>query len=116
MSVLITSAIGVGVTQSYLDAVGAIQQKEDLARMLNMVGEIAASSGDESLAALVESEGGEKVEIVPVEEPAEDAPAEEGAEDGAEDGAEEGTEGAEDGTEGAEGAEEAPAEDAAANQ
>lgn len=78
MSVLITAAIGVGATQSYLDAVGAIQQKEDLNRMLNMVGEIAESSGDESLAALLKSEGGPEVEIVPQDEPAEE-PIEEAA-------------------------------------
>ena len=41
MSILITTAISVGATQSYLDAVDAIQQKEDLNRMLSMVGEIA---------------------------------------------------------------------------
>ena len=70
MSILITTAIGVGATQSYLDAVSAIQQKEDLNRMLSMVGEIAESSGDESLAALLKSEGGPEVTITPEAEPA----------------------------------------------
>jgi MFS family permease len=56
MSVLITAAITVGLTQSYLDAVSAIQQKEDLNRMLNMVSEIAEASGDQELADLVTAE------------------------------------------------------------
>ncbi len=75
MSILITAAIGVGATQSYLDALGAIQQRQDLERMLSMVGEIAESSGDESLAALLRSEGGPEVVITPTEpteEPTED--------------------------------------------
>jgi hypothetical protein len=75
MSILITTAIGVGATQSYLDAVDAIQQKEDLDRMLNMVGEIAVSSGDESLAALVKAEGGGDV-VMPPAEAAQEEPAE----------------------------------------
>ncbi|MDG1478532.1 MAG: hypothetical protein P8R54_03030 [Myxococcota bacterium] len=69
MSILITTAISVGATQSYLDAVDAIQQKEDLNRMLSMVGEIAESSGDESLIALLKSEGGPEVTITPQAEP-----------------------------------------------
>lgn len=73
MSILITTAIGVGATQSYLDAIDAIQQKEDLDRMLNMVGELASSSGDESLAALVKAEGGEVVMQAAEEPPVEDA-------------------------------------------
>lgn len=75
MSILITTAIGVGATQSYLDAVDAIQQKEDLDRMLNMVSEIAVSSGDESLAALVKAEGGGDV-VMPPAEAAQEEPAE----------------------------------------
>ena len=77
MSLLITIAIGVGATQSYLDAVDAIEQKEDLGRMLNMVSEIASTSGDESLAALVKAEGGGDVVMQPAEEqPAEEQTAE----------------------------------------
>jgi hypothetical protein len=83
MSILITTAIGVGATQSYLDAVDAIQQKEDLDRMLNMVGEIAVSSGDESLAALVKAEGGGDV-IMPPAEAAQEEPAEAAQEEPAE--------------------------------
>jgi hypothetical protein len=64
MSVLIIAAITVGGAQSYLDAEGAIQQRADLKRMLDMVNEIAVSSGDQKLADLVASEGGPKV-IVP---------------------------------------------------
>ena len=56
MSILITAAITVGLTQSYLDAVSAIQQKEDLNRMLTMVNEIAEASGDQELADLVTAE------------------------------------------------------------
>jgi hypothetical protein len=56
MSVLITAAITVGASQSYLDAVGAIEQKQDLERMLNMVSELAAVSGDEALSDIVSAE------------------------------------------------------------
>jgi hypothetical protein len=69
MSVLITSAICVGATQSYLDAVAAIQQKEDLDRMLSMVNEIAMASGDQSLADLVQANGGEAITVPPPAEP-----------------------------------------------
>ena len=65
MSVLITAAIAVGATQSYLDAVGAIQQKQDLERMLGMVNEIAVASGDQSLANVASAHGGEAVEVPP---------------------------------------------------
>ena len=78
MSILITTAIGVGISQSYLDAIGAIQQKQDLERMLTMVSEIAASSGDESLVALLESEGAD-VTVAPQEAPAEAPTGEEGS-------------------------------------
>jgi hypothetical protein len=63
MSVLITAAVTVGLTQGYLDATGAIQQKEDLKRMMDMVNEIAVASGDPELAKLVASEGGPVVEV-----------------------------------------------------
>lgn len=56
MSVLIGSAVGVGMVQSYLDAVGAIQARADLDRMLDMVGEISAESDDPALAAMLEEE------------------------------------------------------------
>jgi len=56
MSVLIASAVFVGMVQSYLDAVGAIQARADLDRMLDMVAEISADSDDPALAALVEEE------------------------------------------------------------
>lgn len=59
MSVLITAAITVGATQSYLDAISAIQHKQDLHRMLGMVSEIAAASGDAELAELVQAEQAE---------------------------------------------------------
>lgn len=52
MSVLIFSAILVGMIQSYLDAIGAIEARADLDRMLDMVEEIGAESGDPELAAL----------------------------------------------------------------
>jgi hypothetical protein len=57
MSVLISSAIGVGIFQSILDAEGAIQAKEDLRRMLSMVEEIARKSGDPKLIEMLKSEG-----------------------------------------------------------
>jgi len=56
MSVLISSAIFVGMVQSYLDAVGAIQARADLDRMLDMVEEISADSDDPALAAMLEKE------------------------------------------------------------
>ena len=58
MSALVISAVAVGVTQGYLDAVGAIRHAEDLDRMLAMVDEIALESGDPALADLVKSERG----------------------------------------------------------
>ena len=58
MSALIVSAVSVGLTQGYLDATGAIQNKLDLDRMLSMVNEIAVASGDPALAELVRSESG----------------------------------------------------------
>ncbi|MEL6348873.1 MAG: hypothetical protein AAFV53_37560 [Myxococcota bacterium] len=56
MSVLIVAAVTVGMTQSYLDAVSAIEQKQDLRRMLTMVDEIAVASGDPELANIVTTE------------------------------------------------------------
>ena len=58
MSALVISAVAVGVTQGYLDAVSAIRHAEDLDRMLAMVNEIALESGDPALAELVRSERG----------------------------------------------------------
>lgn len=68
MTVLIGSAVGVGLFQSYLDAVEMLKKKADLARMMDMVTEIAIASGDEELAALIEAEGGG---VVDIPEPAE---------------------------------------------
>ena len=56
MSVLIGSAVFVGMVQSYLDAVDAIQARADLDRMLDMVEEISAESDDPALAAMLEEE------------------------------------------------------------
>ncbi len=71
MSFLIGCAVVVGVAQGYLDEVGAIQQEQDMERMLDMTYEIAAASGDPELIALVEAQTGEKVEVVEAaEEPA----------------------------------------------
>jgi len=58
MSVLICAAVTVGMTQSYLDAVSAIEQKQDLKRMLGMVSEIAVASGNAELANIVQAESG----------------------------------------------------------
>ena len=65
MTVLIATAVGVGIVQSYLDAVDGVQKRADLARMMDMVQEIAIKSGDHELAALIEAEGGGVVEIPP---------------------------------------------------
>lgn len=78
MSFLITCAIIVGCTQGYLDAEGAIQKEQDLERMLDMTYEIAVSSGDPELIALVEKEAGITVEAAPPA-PAEEAAADTGA-------------------------------------
>ena len=58
MSALVVAAVSVGLTQGYLDAVGAIRHAEDLDRMLGMADEIALESGDPALAELVRSERG----------------------------------------------------------
>ncbi len=97
MTGLIGAAIGVGMFQSYLDSVDSIQKRADLSRMMGMVKEIAIASGDMELAALIEAESGETLEMPPpvvaeeeVEEEAEEAAEnEEAAEDAAttEDGA-----------------------------
>ncbi|MCP4810155.1 MAG: hypothetical protein GY913_24495 [Proteobacteria bacterium] len=71
MTVLITSAVGVGVFQSFLDAVEMHKKKADLDNMMTMVTEIAIASGDEELAALIEAESGVTVTI-PEPEPVED--------------------------------------------
>lgn len=57
MSVLISAAIFVGMFQSYLDAEDGIKARSDLDRMLSMLGEIGAESGDPDIAALLEAEG-----------------------------------------------------------
>jgi hypothetical protein len=59
MSVLIIAAVSVGMIQGYMDSEGAIQQRADLKRMMDMVTEIAVASGDPELIALVAEEGGE---------------------------------------------------------
>lgn len=84
MSFLITCAVVVGLFQGYLDALGAIQKKKDLNRMLDMVYEIAVTSGDKELIAILEEESGQKIDIPEAPAPAEDEGADEAAEDGAE--------------------------------
>lgn len=53
MTGLIVAAVSVGGLQAYLDAEKSIQRQADLDRMLGMVDEIAAQSGDPKLADLV---------------------------------------------------------------
>ena len=74
MTFLIGTAVFVGITQSYLDAVDAIQKRQDLERMMDMVKEIAVNTGDHELAALIEAEGGGTVEIVDLPEADTDVP------------------------------------------
>ncbi len=69
MTFLIGSAVSVGVVQSYLDSVDGIAKEADLQRMMTMVSEIAVASGDTDLAALIEAEGGPKLEVEPLPEP-----------------------------------------------
>ena len=69
MSVLISAAILVGGVQSYLDAEGAIQRRADLARMLDMVNEIGAQTGDPAIAELIRAEGGTPMPAAPQPEP-----------------------------------------------
>lgn len=71
MSFLILCALVVGVAQGYLDEVEGIQKDQDLERMLDMTYEIAKTSGDPGLIALVEQSSGVKIEVeeVPAEEP-----------------------------------------------
>jgi hypothetical protein len=57
MSGLIGAAMLVGALQGYLDEEGAIETRANLERMLDMVEDIAAASGDPELAGLVEREG-----------------------------------------------------------
>jgi len=63
MTFLIASAVGVGMAQSYMDAIEMVKKKKDLKNMMSMVSEIAVATGDEELAALIESSGGGEVEI-----------------------------------------------------
>jgi hypothetical protein len=63
MTILISSAVCVGMTQSYLDSVDNIKAEADLDRMMGMVGEIAIASGDEELAAIIAAEGGPQLKI-----------------------------------------------------
>ncbi len=70
MTLLVTSAVGVGCVQSYLDSVDNIKKQADLDRMFGMVGEIAVASGDHELAALIESQGGPKLVIEDAAPPA----------------------------------------------
>ena len=74
MTFLISTAVFVGITRSYLDAADAVQKKQDLARMMDMVKEIAVQTGDHELAALIEAEGGGAVEIVDLPEEDTDTP------------------------------------------
>ena len=69
MTMLVTSAVGVGCVQSYLDSVDGIKKQADLDRMFAMVGEIAVASGDQELAALIESQGGPALDIEPAATP-----------------------------------------------
>jgi hypothetical protein len=65
MTLLIGTAVAVGIVQSVLDAEDAIQKKADLDRMVETVTEIAMASGDTELAALIEKQTGNKVEVPP---------------------------------------------------
>lgn len=58
MTALIGIAVGVGVIQSYLDAVDGVAKRADLVRMHKMVEEIAANTGDDELIALIRGEEG----------------------------------------------------------
>ena len=62
MSFLILCALVVGVTQAYLDEVDRIEKDADLERMLDMTFEIAQSTGDPDLIALVEASTGGNVD------------------------------------------------------
>jgi hypothetical protein len=57
LSGLIMAAMGVGAMQGYLDEEGAIENRANLERMLDMVEELSEKSGDPALAALMETEG-----------------------------------------------------------
>ena len=56
MSVLIITAVFVGIAQAYLDTEEILAREEDLARMLEMVAAIAASTGDTELAEFLDEE------------------------------------------------------------
>lgn len=107
MTALIVTAVGVGIVQSYLDAVDGVQKRADLERMMGMVRDIAIKTGDAELAALIAAEGGEPVELP--EPAAEPEPTEDEAEDTDAAGTEDGDVPAEDGEPTEDG--EAPAED-----
>ena len=55
MTALICIAVGVGVIQSYLDAVDGVAKRADLDRMHNMVKDIAKNTGDPELIALIDA-------------------------------------------------------------
>ena len=56
MSVLIITAVFVGIAQAYLDTEETLAREDDLARMLEMVAAIAASTGDTELAEFLDEE------------------------------------------------------------
>jgi hypothetical protein len=56
MTGLIVAAISVGGLQAYLDSVESIERRADLDRMLGMVEEIAAESGDPKLAEIASTQ------------------------------------------------------------
>jgi len=72
MSVLIIAACGVGMVTGYLDEEETIKKRQDLERMLDMTYEIAMSSGDPELIALVEKEADTTVELPPPSEETEE--------------------------------------------
>jgi len=88
MSFLILCALTVGVAQAYLDEVDGIKKDQDLERMLDMTFEIAKSSGDPELIALVEESSGVKIEVEPAPAPPAEEPPAEGGDEAVEDGAE----------------------------
>ena len=96
MTLLIGSAVAVGIVQSVLDSQDAIAKRADLDRMIDTVSEIAMAAGDKELAALIEAQTGNKLEVpepepepvvadtgAPAEGAAEGAPADAAPVDGA---------------------------------
>ena len=63
MSVLIFAACLVGMVTSYLDAQEMVDQEKDLARIMETIREIAMSSGDTELVAVMERDFGVSIEI-----------------------------------------------------